>query len=219
MYFQQVHSNSFDQFINSLADGLRDLPGWQAQYQMSPQFRMKPDEAAPYYKDARLGGVLILFYPHNETINTVLIQRPTYQGVHSGQIAFPGGRKEEQDADLITTALREAEEEVNVASQRVTVLNSLTELYIPPSNFLVTPVVGYTTERPNFKPEEREVESILEVPVAELTDKKIRGVKEITPREGVTFHSPYYNVQGKTVWGATAMMISELNAVLELMHR
>lgn len=81
----------------------------------------------------------------------------------------------------------------------------------------MTPVIGYTHERPNLQPDKREVEAIMEVPLNELMDKRIRGIKEITPREGVTFNSPYYQVQGRTVWGATAMMISELNAVLELL--
>ncbi len=185
---------------------------------MSPQFRMKPDEAAPYYQNARLGAVLILFYPLENDIHTVLIQRPSYEGVHSAQVAFPGGKKEEQDKDLITTALREAEEEVNIHQGSVRVLNQLTELYIPPSNFLVTPVVGVATERPNLQPDAREVQDIMEVSLTELMDKSVRGVKEITPREGVTFNSPYYNIQGRTVWGATAMMISELNAVLETLR-
>lgn len=204
----------FDTFTEKLRQELEDLPGWQAQYKMSPQFRMKPDDSAPYLKDARLGGVLIAFYPHNNDIYTVLIKRPVYKGVHSGQVAFPGGKREEGDTDIIATALREAEEEVSINRTQVEVLSTLTELYIPPSNFLVTPVIGITEQRPNFIPQEREVAGILEVPVKQLLDEKIKGIKEVTPREGVTFNTPYFDVDGHTVWGATAMMISELNAVL-----
>lgn len=206
--------SSFHSFTDKLRQELEDLPGWQAQYKMSPQFRMKPDDSAPYLKNARMGGVLIAFYPHNNDIYTVLIKRPVYKGVHSGQVAFPGGKQEEGDHDIIHTALREAEEEVGISKDSVEVLSTLTELYIPPSNFLVTPVIGITLERPHFVPQQREVDAILEVPVHQLLDEKIVGIKEVTPREGVTFNTPYFDVNGHTIWGATAMMISELNAVL-----
>lgn len=207
--------NELDKLIARIEAKLHDLPGWEAQAQMATKFRSKPDETQEYYKNARQGAVLILFYPDNNAIKTTLIQRPVYEGVHSGQIAFPGGKKEEEDADLITTALREANEEVNIDPAQVIVVGSLTELYIPPSNFLVTPVVGFSRERPDLKPDDFEVADILEVPLQELTDPNIRGIKPITPREGITFDSPYFNLQGRTVWGATAMMISELNVLID----
>lgn len=203
-----------ERLIGKIEGQLHDLPGWEAQAQMATKFRPKPDKTQQYYQNARQGAVLILLYPSDNDIKTTLIQRPVYEGVHSGQIAFPGGKKEEADADLITTALREANEEVNIDPGIVKVVGSLTELYIPPSNFLVTPIVGFSMERPDLKPDDFEVASILEVTMQELTDPNIRGIKAITPREGITFDSPYYNVQGHTVWGATAMMISELNAII-----
>lgn len=207
--------NELEKLISKIEAQLHNLPGWEAQAQMATKFRSKPDRTQEYYKNARQGAVLILLYPDANNIKTTLIQRPVYEGVHSGQIAFPGGKKEEEDADLITTALREANEEVNIDPQQVVVVGSLTELYIPPSNFLVTPVVGFSRERPDLQPDNFEVASILEVSVEEMTDPNIRGVKPITPREGITFDSPYFNLQGRTVWGATAMMISELNAIIE----
>ena len=207
--------NELERLIKKIEAQLHDLPGWEAQSQMATKFRPKLDKTQEYYKKARQGAVLILFYPSDDAIKTTLIQRPIYEGVHSGQVAFPGGKKEEEDADLITTALREANEEVNIDPQQVVVVGSLTELYIPPSNFLVTPVVGFSRERPDLKPDELEVADILEVPLQELIDPNVRGVKPITPREGITFDSPYFNLQGRTVWGATAMMISELNVLIE----
>lgn len=207
--------NDLDRLITKIESQLHDLPGWEAQAQMATKFRSRPDKTQEYYKNARQGAVLILFYPQDDIIKTTLIERPVYEGVHSGQIAFPGGKKEEDDADLITTALREANEEVNVDPQQVIIVGSLTELYIPPSNFLVTPVVGFSRERPDLQPDTFEVANILEVSLQELTDPNVRGVKPITPREGITFDSPYFNLQGRTVWGATAMMISELNALIE----
>lgn len=208
----------FGLFIQRLRKELEEPPGWKAQYEMAPELRTKPDENAPYYQNARLGAVLILFYPGKKGIQTVMIERPKYEGVHSGQIAFPGGKKEDDDANLISTALREAYEEVNIDPIKVEVLNTLTELYIPPSNFLVTPVVGFTLQRPDFIPETKEVANILEVPVDLLTNDKIRGMKTVTPRENISFETPYYDVNGHTVWGATAMMVSELNAALKQIY-
>src|SRR4051812_18200408 len=92
---------TFTGFVEKLRTELLNLPGEAAQYRMSPQFRMPPEEAKHYYANARLGAVLILFYPVLDDVYTVLIQRPVYEGVHSGQIAFPGGKKEITDPDLI----------------------------------------------------------------------------------------------------------------------
>jgi len=192
-----------------------DLPGWQAQSQMAPAHRMQPETWAQYYKDARLGAVLILFYPHNDAVHTVLIQRPTYEGVHSGQIAFPGGKKEDDDQDLIQTALREAWEEVGIRPEQVEVLSPLSELYIPPSNFLVTPVMGICYERPDFVPQITEVDTILETDLKMLTDPSIAATRRIKVREGMELDSPSFDLGGRIIWGATAMMISELNEVLK----
>ncbi|MDX2001990.1 MAG: CoA pyrophosphatase [Chitinophagales bacterium] len=210
-----ISIDTFAEFTKALRRQMAELPGEEAQYRMSPPFRMKPEDAKVYYPSARQGAVLILFYPGESSINTVLIQRPTYDGVHSGQVAFPGGKKEEQDHDLIATALREAKEEVGINPASVEVLGPLTHLYIPPSNFLVLPVVGTSLERPSFMADAHEVEEILEVDIERLKDEQIVGIKRIKAREGVEFDAPYYDLDGRTIWGATAMMISELNAVLK----
>ncbi len=206
----------FENFVQGLKKAaVGDLPGWQAQQHMAPEHRLKPDAWEQYKSTARLGGVLVLFYPHNEVVNTVFIQRPTYEGVHSGQIAFPGGKKEEDDVDLVQTALREAWEEVGVRPEQVEVIRPLSELYIPPSNFLVTPVMGVCYERPNFVPQITEVEAILETDLKLLSDPSIAAVRKITIRDGMQLDSPSFDLDGRIVWGATAMMISELNEVLK----
>lgn len=170
-----------------------------------------------YYAGAKLSGVLILFYPVNDVIQTVLIQRPDYDGVHSRQVGFPGGQREKGDPTLVDTALREAREEVGVNLSSVNVLGHLTQLYVPPSNFLITPVVAYTRERPQFVLDEKEVVEIIEPQVGELLNEKAKGIKSIRVRTEITIQAPYYDIRGRTVWGATAMIISEMNEVLKKM--
>ena len=202
-------------FLQKLQSQLQaPLPGHAAQLMMAPQQRLPPEQWEEYIDRARLGAVLILFYPHRESIRTVFIQRPTYDGVHSGQVAFPGGGKEEADADIVTTALREANEEIGIESSDVRVLGALTQLYIPPSNFLITPVVGWAAERPHFQINEMEVVEIIEPSVDELLEKKAVNKKDIEVRGGVITNTPCFIIQERVVWGATAMMVSELNEIL-----
>ena len=163
----------------------------------------------------RTGAVLILFYPYDSLIHVPMIRRPVYPGVHSGQVAFPGGRVEETDESIVEAALREAREEVGVRPADVEVLGLLTPLFVHASNYMVHPVVGAARTRPDFKPDPYEVDALLEVPLDELQDVTRIGSKEIIVREGITIQAPYYDLQGHTVWGATAMMISELLEVLE----
>ncbi len=206
---------NFSDFLNRLANQFElPLPGHAAQYKMAPDLRMPASEWERYYPNARKGSVLILFYPENSSIHTVLIQRPTYDGVHSGQVAFPGGEQEAVDADFKDTALREAQEEVGIEKHQVRIVGRLTELYVPPSNFLITPVVGYATTRPNFRLNFQEVVELIEPALEELLDEKACERKSIFIRDNITIEAPCLNLRGKTVWGATAMIISELNEIL-----
>ncbi|MEZ0485378.1 NUDIX hydrolase [Fibrella aquatica] len=200
-----------------LTDHLRQrlqesLPGETAHRTMASTARTKlgirPNERT------RRSAVLILFYPYQNEIYLPLILRPQYDGVHAGQMAFPGGRAERTDRDLIQTALREAQEEIGIKVQDVTVLGLLTELFIPPSNFYVQPVVGVMTSRPDFYPDPREVDAVVEVSLTTLLDTTIVGDSQIEVR-GVTVDAPFYDIQGHRVWGATAMMIAELLAVMK----
>ena len=163
---------------------------------------------------ARVGAVLIALYPDNGVIRTVLMKRPDYDGTHSGQISFPGGKVEDVDVDIVATALREAEEEVNIKPSDVTVIGQLTQLYIPPSNFLVHPVVGILNSPPELIPDQHEVESIHVPELSYLLRDDIIGEKDILLSTGYKLRTPYFLVDGHTVWGATAMVISELKDVL-----
>jgi len=204
---------SFHTFTDALARRLQEpLPGAEAHRAMASQSRLramlKPNERT------RRSAVLMLFYPYHGAIYLPLIMRPLYDGVHAGQMAFPGGRMERTDENLVRTALREAQEEIGIRVSDVRVLGTLTELYIPPSNFYVLPVVGMMTHKPDFYPDPREVERVVEIGLDELMDKSIIGRNTIEVR-GVAVDAPFYRVQEYQVWGATAMMIAELLAVIE----
>src|SRR5690606_7847625 len=127
------------------------LPGEAAHLKMSPSLRVRTSEVAkqPGF-NPKQSAVIILLYPENDIWYNVLIKRPEYKGTHSGQIAFPGGRFEENDVTFDITALRECEEEIGVSRELITVLGKLTEIYIPPSNFMVHPYIGYCEEKPVF---------------------------------------------------------------------
>jgi 8-oxo-dGTP pyrophosphatase MutT (NUDIX family) len=190
------------------------LPGERAQLKMAAAGRTRLGAFPTPNAATRTGAVLILFYPRGGLIHVPMIRRPVYQGVHSGQVAFPGGRVDETDESIIATALREAHEEVGVRPAEVEVLGLLTPLFVHASNFMVHPVVGAARHRPDFKPDPYEVDALLEVPLTELQDVTRIGSKEIIVREDIAIEAPFYDLQGHTVWGATAMMLSELLEVL-----
>lgn len=202
----------FEEFITRLSDKFkRPLPGQLAHARMLTNSESRQN-AKPNVR-TRKSAVLVLFYPHEGEVYLPLILRPAYDGVHSGQMAFPGGRYEPTDENLIRTAKREAQEEIGLPLTDVKVAGSLTELFIPPSNFLVLPIVAHIPYRPDFSPDPREVEKVLEVPLREFEDKTIVGSSEIKVA-GNFIQAPHYLIQNYKVWGATAMMISELLDVL-----
>ena len=152
--------NNFNSYIHQLSLALSQaLPGREAQFLMEPLTRRVEMEKQKNRKNAKLSAVLILLYPKDDKIYTAMIKRPVYNGVHSGQIAFPGGKKEDDDLNLSETALRETEEEIGVLRNSVEVIGQLSQLYIPPSNFNVQPVIAYTNNIPDFILEENEVDS------------------------------------------------------------
>ena len=192
----------------------RPLPGITSQLKMASMRRIIKDGKIVIPDDVRKGGVLILFYPADSKIYMVFIKRTEYPGVHSGQISFPGGGWELSDKDIVETALREAEEEIGINRNSVVPIAKLTDLFIPPSNFLVTPIVGYTNERPDFIPDPEEVDRILEVPLDKLLDETNILEKEITIFPELSLNVPCFYVDGNVIWGATAMMLHELIDVI-----
>jgi len=185
---------------------------------MSPPFRKELiDKNREKMKTAKRAGVLALFYPDskNET-RLILILRKTYKGVHSAQVGFPGGKVEIEDVDLRQTALRETEEEIGVPTEAISVKKAMSPLYIPPSNFTVFPFVGITEKTPRFIKEEAEVEDILEVKLIDFLNENNSietGVMTSLNKELVV---PAFRLNGHNVWGATAMMLSELKDLLKV---
>lgn len=202
-------------FIQQLERSLKaPLPGRKAQYKMAHAVRQ---DTPPPPANAREAGVLALFYPKVKDWHLTLILRPNKNpnDRHGGQVSFPGGKREASDANLEATALRETEEEVGVDRRDIRVLGGLTELYIPVSNFLVQPYVGYLEYEPVFRPQPSEVEQVLEVPFAAFMNEKNRQRIDLQINAQIKLKEvPYFAVQQQTVWGATAMMISELLEVL-----
>ncbi|REJ81431.1 MAG: CoA pyrophosphatase [Bacteroidetes bacterium] len=164
--------------------------------------------------DAKWGSVMILLYEEEERVKIPLILRPDNTGIHSGQVALPGGRFEPADENLINTALRETKEEIGVDSDRIKLIGKLTELYIPPSNFLVYPHIGMLKGRPLFIPDRKEVVKVIPLDLELLMDERRVHEKEIRLSNGLGIVTPYFNVNGYTVWGATAMILSEFKSVL-----
>ena len=189
------------------------LPGTDVQWEMASSDRFIRGFPKTPRADSASAAVLILLYPRNKKIYTLFIQRPDYDGVHGGQISFPGGKRETGDTDLTYTALREASEETGIVPSQVEITGILTPLYIPVSNIVVTPVVGWTHRRPKFKPDGKEVVFIIEAPLSSFLDESIVKIKPFGVR-GEMINIRYYDFKGHVIWGATAMMLHELLVIL-----
>jgi len=188
---------------------LPEFDAWSAQMKMTPSGRenhRRPEKPG----SARLGGVLVLLFPIDGELQLVLTRRRDDLNSHAGQMSFPGGRHEPHET-LLMTALRETEEEIGVPASTLEVIGELTPLYIPPSDFEVHPFVAWHNNgsRPHFSPNPGEVAEIVEVPLRHLLDPTSR-LEQPWDFRGHSINVPYYAVGDHKVWGATAMMLSEL---------
>ena len=184
---------------------------------MAPVERLRElEKYQPDLGQARKAGVLALCYPGPDLMaRLLLILRPTYPGVHSAQVAFPGGGMEEGDADLLDTALREAREEVGLSPSQVSPIRALTPLYIPPSNFEVSPYLGLASRPQSFVPQPSEVASLIEVPLANLLKEGSLTSRRLATSYAREIEVPAFLLEGHVVWGATAMMLNELKLLLQ----
>jgi len=189
------------------------LPGFEAQVRMSPSHRAftpPPGKGPPF-----VGAVMLLLYPgdENNALFTVLTVRTHNVAVHKGQVSFPGGSVEPGDESLEQTALREVCEELGICGDDVRVIGELTPIYIEPSNFHVHPFVAFVPYRPSFLMQPGEVLHVLEVPLSHFFDPNNVDVENWVI-EGTERRIPYFDVFGRKVWGATAIILSEFIAVL-----
>jgi len=207
--------NFFEQRISKIKD--LPLPGEASQYKMAPKSRLQElKQISESKKNPRKAAVMALFYPTaNLNTNLLLILRKTYSGVHSNQIGFPGGKAEMFDNGLLTTALRETHEEVGVAPKDITVIKEISQIFIPPSNFLVQPYIGLYKNPKPFVKQDAEVESILEVPLMDFLDETKIISKKLTTSYAVDIEVPAFKLNGYIVWGATAMMLNEIKELLK----
>jgi 8-oxo-dGTP pyrophosphatase MutT (NUDIX family) len=190
------------------------LPAKEAHIKLAPPFRFAKENLDKFIPNdtTRTSAVLILLYPNESSVFCPLMQRPQNTGVHSGQISLAGGKKEDDDEDFLATALRETEEELGVNVPRNNFLGQLSPLYIPPSNFLVYPQVAFLDKKPDFLPN-NEVAELLELDILDFVKNDYLKYK-IIEASYMKGEMPYYDVLDKTLWGATAMILSELKAIL-----
>lgn len=190
------------------------MPGEESHFLMEPEMRRKwRDISLVKEKKPRKAAVMALFYPKHHDTYILLILRKSYEGVHSNQIGFPGGKKEKYDKNMMHTALRETEEEVGVISTSVEIIRPITPLYIPPSNFWVNPFMGIYEKPKPFVIQESEVAAVIEVPLKHVFDETNLIRQTLSTSYAKNIEVPAFEFQGHIVWGATAMMLNEIKAL------
>jgi 8-oxo-dGTP pyrophosphatase MutT (NUDIX family) len=209
---------NFQDFLKNVSQ-VESMPltGVASHIKMAPSERVRLlEESNLHFENAKKAAVLMLFYPKNDITYLALIIRNSYPGVHSSQIAFPGGKVENYDKSLQDTALRETHEEIGISPDKVTVVRSFSEIYIPPSNFLVAPFLGFAEVELEFTKQLSEVAGIIEFPVSRLLDDKTVSTKVVNASYKNNLEVPVFQIEEHSVWGATAMMLSELKDVLKM---
>lgn len=174
---------------------------------MAPPPGVTPREAA----------ALVLFYPHAGDLWLPLTVRSSALQQHRGEVSLPGGATDPEDGGSVATALRETSEELGIDSRPIEIWGQLTTIYIPPSNFRLTPVVGYTAVLPPLVPNPREIEALIHLPLRLLLDAQTVVVEEWT-LQGAQVLVPFFAIEGYKVWGATALVLSELVARLRRLN-
>ncbi|MDP2089514.1 MAG: CoA pyrophosphatase [Flavobacteriaceae bacterium] len=208
----------FDFFLSNISK-LKKLPlgGLDSQFKMAPELRKLFDKEKIKRLNPKKAAVLVLFYPNqsNETM-LLLTKRAKYNGTHSAQISFPGGKHEYADILMKNTALRETNEEIGINKEDVHLIRTITEVYIPPSNFCVTPFLGHINYHPFFYKND-EVENVIEVKLADLMNINNLSTIKLNTSYAKNTEVPCFKLNGEIVWGATAMMLSEINDLIKLL--
>ncbi|MCH3884812.1 NUDIX hydrolase [Tenacibaculum aquimarinum] len=190
------------------------LGGMEAQFKLAPKLRLQYSEEKIKNSNPKKAAVLALFYPNeNGKACFLLTERASYNGTHSGQISFPGGKIEKNDVNLQETALRETHEEVGVLPSSVVIIREITDVYIPPSNFSATPFMGFTKKEPTFI-KNNEVANSITVLVSDLLNNDNITSKIMSTSYMKEISVPCFKLNNYIVWGATAMILSEIKELL-----
>ena len=206
----------FKEFKNSI-ELLKNkqIGGLEAQFSLAPKLRLSYSNEKIQSLNPKKAAVLALFYPNEQgKTHFLLTLRANYNGTHSSQISFPGGKYEENDVSLKNTALRETFEEVGIITREISIFKQMTDVFIPPSNFLVTPFLGYLSEVPSFK-KNHEVEELISVSLNDLIDESSISSKTLSTSYAKNLKVPCFLLNSYVVWGATAMMLNEIKALLK----
>lgn len=206
---------TFNNFYNKISQyKTSKLGGKTSQFKLAPKIRIDFPEELIKKNNPKKAAVLALFYPDkNNNTRFLLTKRATYNGKHSAQISFVGGKKEENET-LEQTAIRESFEEINLPPSEIKIIRKLSDNYIPPSNFMITPFLGYITTKPNFIPN-KEIAEIIEV----LTDDLLNETNFASAKVETSYlkktEVPCFILNKHIVWGATAMILSEIKDLLK----
>ena len=209
--------NNFKFLINNIKANLQNaLPGFEAHKILAPSNRQDLINKSNQ-NSRKISAVLILLYPDNDKIYIPLIRKQTNNGVHSGQISFPGGKYESGDLTTDITAIRETEEEIGVDRNDITILGKLSNIYIPVSNFQVEPYIGYINYKPDFIAQPQEVDEIINIEFHEIINHKLE-TKEIQT-SAFTVDAPFMVFDKTQIWGATAMILYEFYMVVSEIYQ
>ena len=209
MIYRDIILKVFESFQNP-------LPGEKAHLELAPyrkNVKFNYEQNKP-----KIASTLLLLYPKDNNVYFCLIERPEYEGTHSNQISFPGGKNENGET-IKQTAIRETFEEVGIDPISINIIGEMTQVYVPPSNFLIHPFVGYLDLEPSFKADKREVKKIIEVNIEDLfSDEIIKNKKMNLGRNNNSLYVdvPYMDLNNKIVWGATSVILNEFRKMLEV---
>lgn len=207
----------FSEFTQYLPKILKEqLPAFNAHLKMAPADRKASLREGSFdLSTARPSAVMMLVYPKDGNAHLVLTKRNEYVGIHSSQISFPGGKAEPADKDLMHTAIRETVEEIGITINEIDILMPFSKLFIPPSNFIVYPFLAISNTTPDFRPDPYEVHQIIELPLERLLDDSIMADVELDTSYATRITVPAFIVDEHVVWGATAMILSELKETIK----
>lgn len=195
---------------------IKELPGWKSHIKLAPIERLQSIMKQAKNVDSKQSAVLLILFKENDTLKILVILRSEYDGVHSGQISFPGGQKEKYDSDLKETALRETYEEIGIKINSDAILGKLSDLYIPNSNFIVSPYVAYIdTVLGNFFPDPKEVQQIHKIALDVLLEEESIQISEVLASKNRSLKAPCFCIDNLKIWGATAMILNELLDIIK----